>query len=283
MVTFRSQSGRMRIVSLCLGALALCSVAGSWARAEFVEYPQYRYISGLPGNGYGVTADGQVGWDGAMSQCIPLGYTPSNGSVAVSYVSGSRTGGFKVGFSGKDTDGTLPITVGFGPKGHGVALTADFVDNEWDIAMHAQGQLLKETKSRPAVSVGVLDWANRREAVLRQYAQRGARSVFIAATKEFDAGGRPLHVTLGVGTNRFGDGPFVGACYDAHDRVKVMAEYDGLGFNAGAAAQLLPQKRSAGLDKQEGPGRADALNLVVGVADMAYPMVGLTYARKGVF
>ncbi|MBM3472413.1 MAG: YjbH domain-containing protein [Armatimonadetes bacterium] len=283
MVTFLSLSGRTRTAWLCLAVVTLWSAAGTWARAEFVEYPQYRYVSGLPGNGYGVTADGQVGWDGAMSQCIPLGYTPSNGSVAVSYLSGSRSGGFKVGFSGKDVDGTLPITIGFGPKGHGVAVTADFVDNEWDIAMHAQGQVLKETKSRPAVSIGVLDWANRREATLGHFAERGARSVYIAATKAFDAGSRPLHVTLGVGTNRFGDGPFVGACYDVHDRVKVLAEYDGLGVNAAAAAQLLPQKRGPGLDKQEGPGRADALNLFLGVADMEYPVVGLTYARKGVF
>jgi len=282
-VTSLNLSGRIRVVGLCLAVLALWSVAGTYARAEFVDYPQFRYTSGLPGNWYAVTADGQVGWDGAMSQCIPLGYTPSNGSVAVSYVSGSRTGGLQVGFSGKDVDGTLPITVGFGPKGHGVAITADFVDNEWDIAGHAQVQVLKETRSRPAVSVGVLDWANRREAVLSQFAQRGARSVYVAATKEFEAGSRPLHVTLGVGTNRFGDGPFVGACYDVHSRVKVLAEYDGLGVNAGAAAQLLPEKRSAGLDKEDQPARDDALNLFLGVADLEYPVVGLSYARRGVF
>jgi len=282
-VTFLNPPGRIRMVWLCLAVLAVWSAAGTYARAELTDYPQFRPVSGLPGNGYGVTADGQVGWDGAMSQCIPLGYTPSNGSAAVSYFSGSRSGGLELGFSGKDVDGTLALTVGFGPKGHGVAITADFVDNEFDIAMHAQGQLLKETKSRPAVSIGVLDWANRREAELGHHAARGARSVFVAATKQFDAGGRPLHVTLGVGTNRFGDGPFVGACYDVRDRVKVLAEYDGLGFNAAAAAQLLPQKRSPGIDKQDRPARADALNLFLGVADLEYPVVGLTYARKGVF
>jgi hypothetical protein len=108
-----------------------------------------------------------------------------------------------------------------------------------------------------------------------EYAARGARSFYVAATKQFDAGGRPLHVTLGLGTHRFGDGPFAGACYDAHDRIKVLAEYDGLGFNAGAAAQLLPQRPS--------PGRPDALSLYLGIADMQYPTLGLSYSRRDVF
>jgi len=107
--------------------------------------------------------------------------------------------------------------------------------------------------------------------------------VFVAATKKLEAGGRPLHVTLGFGTHRFGDRPFAGACYDVHHRVKVLAEYDGLGLNAAAAAQLLPEKRRPGIDGEAAPGRSDALSLFLGVADMHYPVVGLTYARKGVF
>ncbi|MBM3499470.1 MAG: YjbH domain-containing protein [Armatimonadetes bacterium] len=257
--------------------------AGSSAWAEFVDYPQFRHTSGLPGNGYAVNADGEVGWEGAVSQCIPLGYTPSRGSMAGSYFSGSRFGGLEVGFSGFDVNGSLTLMSGFGPKGHGVAVTADWVDDDFDLAMHAQGQVLRETDSRPAVSIGVLDWANRREALLGAHAQQGARSVFVAATKQFDAGGRPLHVTLGFGTNRFGDGPFVGACYDAHRRVKVLAEYDGLGVNAAAAAQLLPDKRRPGIHDEPAPVRDDALSLFLGIADLQYPVVGLTYARKGVF
>jgi len=264
-------------------AAAVLLVVGSVAHADLRDYPQFRHTCGLPGNGYAVNADGEVGWDGAMSQCIPLGYTPSQGSVAGSYSSGSTHGGIELGFGGTYVNGNLALTAGFGPKGHGIAITSDIVDEDFDIAMHAQAQVLRETDSRPAVSLGVLDWANRREAVSGDWEGRGARSFYLAATKQFDAGGRPLHVTVGLGTHRFGDGPFAGASYDVHDRVKVLAEYDGLGFNAAAAAQLLPDRKSPGLDADEGTGRTDALSLVFGVADMQYPVVGLTYARKGVF
>jgi hypothetical protein len=157
------------------------------------------------------------------------------------------------------------------------------VDNQFDIAMHLQGQVLKETRSQPAVSVGVLDWANRREAKFGEHAERGARSIYIAATKRFEAGGRPLHVTLGFGTHRFNERPLVGACYDVHDRVKVLAEYDGLGFNAAAAAQLLPGEKGGSVYAEDRPARPDALILFLGVANMEQPVVGLTYARTGLF
>jgi len=162
--------GRRRIAGAWLAAAVLVvgggAGLGARAWAEFIDYPQFRHVSGLPGNGYAVNADGEVGWEGAMSQCIPLGYTPSRGSVAGSYFSGSRRGGLEFGFRGADINGTLALMAGVGAKGHGVAVTADWVDDEFDIAMHAQGQILRETESRPAVSIGVLDWANRREAVL---------------------------------------------------------------------------------------------------------------------
>ncbi len=278
---------RRRIPTGWLGLAGLafigCLLGGPAAHAEFVDYPQFRHVSGLPGNGYAVNADGQAGWDGAMSQCIPLGYTPSRGSMAGSYFSGSRFGGLELGFSGTDVNGTLALTAGFGSPGHGISVTADVVDDDFDIAMHAQAQVLRETDSRPAVSVGVLDWANRREETLNDWDARGGRSFYVAATKQLDAGSRPLHVTLGLGTHRFGDGPFAGACYDVHDRVKVLAEYDGLGVNAGAAAQLLPDRKPLGLHDEGGPSRADALSLYLGIADMQYPVVGLTYARKGIF
>jgi len=275
-----SREGCLRWVGLSLAVLG--AIGTPQAGAEFVEYPQFRHSSGLPGNGYVVNAEGNVGWEGAMSQCIPLGYTPSDGSVAVSYFSGSRFGGLELGFTGNHVDGTFATTIGFGSRGHGMSFTTDFVDASFHVAMHGQAQVVRETHSRPAISVGVLDWENRREATHFERDRRGARSLFIAATKQFETGGRPLHVTVGLGTNRFGDGPFLGACYDVHDRVKVLAEYDGLGVNVATAAQLLHQKRTSSAS-QDTSTRDDALSLFFGVSDLKYPVLGLTYARKDVF
>jgi hypothetical protein len=259
--------------ALLTAAVLLVGVA--WA-AEFEDYPQFRYFGGLPGNGFAVNADGEVGWDGAMSQCIPLGYTPSHGSCAVSYASGSINGGFALAFEGSDVNGTLATTVGVGPRGHGVSATAMFVEEAFSVvALNLQAQVLKETSSQPAVSIGMLDVFNRREARLHAIADRGGRSAFIAATKRFEVDERPLHVTVGFGNHRFNERPFVGASYDACRRVKVLAEYDGFGVNAAAAAQVLPQRK--------GSDQPDALTVFVGVADLERPVLGVSYSRKGLF
>ena len=271
---------------ILLAATTLLVAAGAAPAEEFIEYPQFRHVSGLPGNGYGVTPEGDVGWEGAMSQCIPLGYTPSGGAVAFSYFSGSRLGGITFGTQGPEVNGTMAITAGFGPEGHGISVTADWVDFDFDVAMHVQGQVLEETDSRPAVSVGILDWANRREALLKDYDGDGARSFYAAATKRFGSTDRPLHVTLGIGTGRFRERPFAGVCYDVNRRLKILAEYDGWGLNAAAAAQVLPFNGGAWAPLAEGesaPPENDALNVFLGVADMRYPVVGLTYARRDVF
>jgi len=277
--------GRRRWLCLALvGFIVPLLGASVAAAAEFVEYPQFRYVSGLPGNGWAVNALGHAGWEGAMSQAIPLGYTPSSSSFAAAYHSGSINGGIEIGFSGGDVNGMLAGSIGFGSEGHGVCLTLDAVDDEWDLAVNVQGQILEETDSRPAVSVGVLDLFDQREAILGVWPEGPkAQSWYIAATKRVKGGSHPLHATLGFGTDRFNDRPFGGVCYDAHHRVKVLAEYDGFSVNAAAAVQLLPDKKPRGIYKDEKSPRKDALILFLGAADLDHPVVGISYANRALF
>jgi hypothetical protein len=278
--TERCARGRRPAVLPGTIAVVLAGLAGPLTAGEYVSYPQFRYTGGLPGNGWAVDAEGHAGFEGAMSQCIPLGYTPARQSFAVGYHVGSVNGGISLNLGGRDSNGMLEGSVGFGSAGHGMCLTVDAVDNEFDAVINLQGQVLAETDRRPAVSVGVLDLLNEREAIAgAPPGDNGARSFYVAATKRLEAADRPLHVTVGWGSDRFRDRPFAGVSYDVHRRVKVLAEYDGFGVNAAVAAQVLPTKRHAEGIYDEPTGREDALILFLGAADLEKPVVGIAYAR----
>jgi hypothetical protein len=234
---------------------------------EFLSYPQFRYMGGLPGNGWAVNSEGDAGFDGAMSQTIPIGYTPSWKSGAVGYHVGQIDGGLSL--TGDGANGTGVLSVGFLPPENAVCFTVAWVDDNFDAAYNLQVQVLKEGDQRPAVSVGVLDMLNQREETLgTPPGDSGSRSFYVAATKRMGADENPLHVTVGWGSDRYNDGPFFGVCYDAHDRVKVLGEYDGFSFNAGVGAELLG-----------GKDREDALTLYVGAAALDKLVLGISYAR----
>ncbi|MGQ9732183.1 MAG: YjbH domain-containing protein [Candidatus Zipacnadales bacterium] len=275
----------MKTGILILGVIAFIATGGValGAPREFAEYPQFRYIGGLAGNGWAVNAEGEAGWEGALSQAIPLGYTPSQGSFGTGFHVGAYSGlGF--GFDGTNTNGMLAGSWGFGAPGHGMCLTLDAVDEELDLAINLQFQVLKETDSRPAVSVGVLDLLNQRESLFpRPPTDPKARSFYVAATKRLATLEKPLHVTLGFGSDRYNYKPLVGLCYDAHRRVKVLAEYDGWNVNAATAVQLLPRKEPPGIYKDKPVKRDDALILFLGAADLERAVIGISYATRDLF
>ncbi len=252
------------LVLLASAVLSTAHVSGD----EFRSYPQFRYVGGLPGNGWAVNSEGDAGFDGAMSQTIPIGYTPSWGSGAVGYHAGQIDGG-GLNLTGDDANGTGVLSVGFLPPENAVCFTVAWVDDNFDAAYNLQVQVLKEREERPAVSVGVLDMLNQREEFFgTPPGDSGARSFYVAATKRLGAEENPLHVTVGWGSGRYNNSPFFGACYDAHDRVKVLGEYDGFSFNAGVGAELLG-----------GREREDALTVYVGAAALNRLVMGISYAR----
>ncbi len=253
------------------GVLLMVVVAAAAAPArsfaeEFRSYPQFRYLGGLPGNGYAVDSRGDVGFRGAMSQCIPIGYTPSNGSWAVGMSSGLIKGKNEFWFTGRDVNGMTVSGVGFGAPRHGICLSYPAVDQWPGRMVSVQAQVVGESRRRPAVSVGILDLFNEDEATVNVRYGQGARSYYVAATKRLGEEKHPLHATLGWGSGRFHDAPFAGASYDVARRVKVMGEYDGYQFNAGAAWDVVgwPQH---------------TLVLSVAAASLNRPVVTVTYAH----
>jgi len=261
----RSGIGSLAAVLLVVAALA--ALPGLALGQEFLSYPQFRYTGGLPGNGFGVTADGTAGFKGAMSQCIPLGYTPGHGSYAFALNDGTIKGhdGICIG-TGEGANGNFFAAYGFNIGKHAICPSYDAVDGDLNPAYNLQVQVANETKTRPGISVGVLDIMNWRESTRGvPPGDAGARSFYAAATKRFGADKHPVYATVGVGSNRFRGG-FGGLSYDVTRRVKVLAEYDAFAFNAGVAADLTGGKRNS-------------VVLFMGAASLNRPVVGLSVAH----
>jgi len=260
---------RLQAGGALLAVAALGWSASSFAQVHFNEkYYQFRSTCGLPGNMYGVNNDGDIGFAGAMSECIPVGYTPSNSSWAAGVVwAQSIKGEFHLGVSGHGIDDTATACFGVGSKGHGVALIWTGVDQIPGKVVSIQGQPISETRKRPAVSVGVLDIIRERDPV-RDLPPRvkGDRSFYIAATKRLGGPHNPVHATVGFGTARFNNGPFFGVCWDVRRRIKLIGEYDGYKWNAAIAGDLLGT-------------REHSLVLFLGAEWLNRPVIGVTYAH----
>lgn len=222
-------------------ALTLCLAAWSvsWA-LDFEEYPQFRYLSGLPGGGFGVDYDGTVGFAGAMQMTIPVGYTPASGNWVLVGAAGAVNGGLQIDLGGDDVNGSAVLGAGFGKPENALWLahmsTGDNLISE--PAYNLQWQLLPETAEHAGVAVGVVDLLNMRPERLSHIFEGGGRSFYAVATRQAGTPDHPQYWTIGFGTGRYNDRPFGGLCYQASDRLKLMAEYDGFNPNVAAAGDL---------------------------------------------
>lgn len=222
-----------RLVAVAMGLGLVVAVCAE----EFEDYPQYRYMSGLPGSGYAVDPDGYVGFDGALQMNVPVAYTPSSGNYLVTYHSSAVNGGIEISFGGDDANGTGTIAAGFGPDGNGLYLAAMLTGNgNWGEPAHnIQYQILSETDSRPAVAIGIVDIFNMRPEKRSEIFEGGGRSFYAVATRGYPDARYPSYWTVGVGDGRFNDRLFGGVCVDVSPRLKLAAEYDGWNVNVGAA------------------------------------------------
>lgn len=227
---------RFLIVACALLLVPLVATA-----AEFMDYPEFRYASGLPGGSNGVTPEGRIGFDGAMQVNIPVGYTPGWGNFMLTGSVGAVNGGFPDSYAGHNNNGTL--TAGFGMfhkyktwiSEMGTGKAADNLEPVENV----QVEIIPEGEHCPGISVGVVDIFDRRAASRTRPFDTGGRSFYVVATREGGTEEKPFYYTLGFGSGRFNDGPFGGISYQPLPRVKVMAEYDGWVGNVGAAYDVV--------------------------------------------
>ena len=232
------------------------------------SYRHFRYMSGLPGQGWAVSQEGLVGFRGALQMNVPVAYTPFGENIVIAGNAGSER---EWRLPTRRREGTTDILdggaiagLGLGPpeRGYYLSYLATNKGSAFTGAWMAQHQLMGEQRVRPAVAVGLLDVFGNRERRASD-PDSNARSFYAVATKRLGGARHPIYGTLGVGTGAFGGGPFGGLSYRATSRLTAMAEYDGSSMNVGFAASLF---RRPDLRRRN-------VCLSVGLVDLKFPSI----------
>lgn len=255
------------VVPICmLAAVVLCAAGPTWGDVEFVEFPEFRYTSALPGGGWGVMPTGEPGFDGALQINVPVAYTPHEGFI-IGYSSGSFSTTPKLAFSGAGSNGTATLAAGFGRPGRGIYVCEMGTSSKWEPAENIQVQIRAEEDKWPAVAIGLQDIFGHRDRATTPGHAHHTESPYVVATRQMAVGERTAYLTLGLGWGRFHSGPFAGVSYRASEKVTAMAEYDGYNANLGAALDL-----SSII--------AEHTTAFVGLVDLDRTVIGLTYVHR---
>jgi hypothetical protein len=215
----------MTVVLLSVAAVGTLLAPAALA-VEWKDYAEFQHTSALPGNGYAVNENGQVGFLGAFHMNVPCAYTPCSGNYAACYYSGSNDSALRFSTGGINTDSTGMIGLGFGKPGAGLYLSETFVESRLSVnCFNFQWQLHDETRDVPAIAVGVLDILDQREARLGE--PHGARSFYITMTRKVTSTDTPVYTSLGFGSGRFEDRPFGAVSWFPTDWAMLGFEYDG--------------------------------------------------------
>jgi len=238
---------------------------------DWKEFYQFRHSSTLPGNMFGVSPTGQVGFDGALQQNIPVAYTPSADNWVIGYNSGSNTGSIKIGFSGDNVNGTGFIGLGAGSPGHGIYGSWMATGTDIAEAYNFQYQLVDGGQRGWALAVGVQDILNQRQNYVGD--PYGARSIYGVATRPVDLFG-DSYLTVGWGDGRFDSNPFGGLSIPVTGGLTLVTEYDGMQVNAGLALSGLGRNAEEYSESQKWIALA-----YLGYSDLDRPVVGLVITK----
>jgi len=267
-------SGRTSVQCYLLTAIVLLVFALGGpvlADLDWKEFYQFRHSSSLPGNMFGVSPAGQVGFDGALQQNVPVAYTPTADNWVIGGNSGSNTGRVEIGFGGDDVNGTAFIGLGAGRPGHGIY--GSWMATGVDIAeaYNFQYQLVDGGPRGWALAIGVQDILNQRQNYVGD--PYGARSIYGVATRLVDLFG-DSYLTVGWGDGRFDSSPFGGLSVPVTGGLTLVTEYDGLQVNAGLALSGLGQSAEEYRKSQKWIALA-----YFGYSGLERPVVGLVVTK----
>jgi hypothetical protein len=204
------------------------------------QFPQFRTVSGLPGGGFAVRPDGSIAFDGAAALSTPIAYSLRGGRFAAGLANASNDGTFRwlMEEPGRvQTNGAAFLMAG--SSGHMGDLTiANMILSRLGDNVINLHWTPPEQRGRIRFGVGVQDVFNDggssgEEIDLRE---GGGLSTSWYGVATMDLGDS-LYVSAGIGSMRFRTA-FANASKNVHPRVKLLAEYDGFNWNAGAAGDL---------------------------------------------
>ncbi len=267
-----SDRGQVRsylfVAVILLGLMLAGPVLGD---TDWSEFYQFRHSSTLPGNMFAVSPDGQVGFDGALQQNVPVAYTPTADNWVIGYNSGSNSGSVEIGFGGAGVNGTGFIGLGAGRPGHGIYGSWMATGTDIAEAYNFQYQLVDGGQRGWALAVGVQDILNQRQNYVGD--PHGARSIYGVATRHLDLLG-DSYLTIGWGDGRFGSNPFGGLSVPVTGGLTLVTEYDGMQVNAGLALSGLGQSTEEYSENQKW-----ILLGYFGYSDLDRPVVGLVVTK----
>lgn len=200
------------------------------------QFPQFRDVSGLPGDGFGLLVDGTPSINGAMALATPIAFSLGNGIFNI----GGSTRSFDSApqfpnLSSSDPNPSSSKLQGMAgvhtPIGN-LSGTFEVLSAELDQVYNFELQLPLNW-DKGGVAFGVQNLTGRHEAAAAFSPGENAqsRSYFAVSTYEFLPND---YVSLGYGDVRF-RGPFGNVSVLAAPRLKVTTEYDTFSFNTGVA------------------------------------------------
>jgi len=240
--------------------------ATGWAR-DLPPSQQYVNISGLPGGGQPLDPLGRATWEGpgAVQLNIPLAFTPSRGYWSVGAWAGGCVPPFRGASepeiplaSGHFRNGTALIGAGMGRPGRGIYVGDMFKSRRLDQAYNLQWQAVHSTAGAAGIAIGMQDVTD---------AERGARSLYVVASKIFARKPRSPALTLGCGGGRFRHRIFAGFSLQLNKRAYGTVEYDGLQYNGGFVLQVWRAK-------------SVLASLTLAVNDRDRPLIGVSLAGR---
>jgi hypothetical protein len=233
-----------KLLCVCLVTVGARVAFSQSAYQGFNQFFNYRTWSGLPGAGYGLTADGNIDPSGAMAYSTPIAYSLGQWRVASGGGLVSSTSSFVLpnlpGFhtvSGSDGKGEVAFGVDLGQAG---MLTCEYMllSKEWDQVYNFQLTPFRQ-QGRLRMAVGVQDLLGHGGAGQRVVTLKNGKKDYITAYSQspygvgtYDLGWNGSYVSAGLGQRRFDHG-FANASTNLFSNAKLFTEYDGEFVNVG--------------------------------------------------
>ena len=227
-----------KVAPLILTAAVGC--VGSLAQAQNNlygpgQFPQFRDMAGLSGNGFGVLRDGRIGIRGALSLSTPIAHVIGNNQAVVGLSGRSVDTQFRwinttTTDQSQKADATGQLMYGVTTPYGNIAYTHLVVSAFFDSVINLQFQP-KLNCEKLALSVGVHNLADRPHAAGDTFLEDQAlsRSWFVVGTYELGEGN---FVSLGKGDVRY-KGVFGSVNAQIGNSYKGFAEYDSFNWNYG--------------------------------------------------
>ena len=277
----RTQSGGnaslyhlFRYVQRSITGLSLCFlfqiVSSTFVRAQVIEptagfysYHQLRVMNGTGGSGYGLDGEGNYSLTGPVAYTTPVAYTLGHRHLVF--------GGGQHSFSGRpifsSAEGNWGAFATYGDSfgKWNFAVTDDVVDVQTLQLFNVQAQYVPPIVRGLRISGGILDLFDSAKSYNQNYKVISSFTYFGVATYEIPLKGKPLYLSLGAGSRRYGKG-FGSLSYQFLHPLRGWVEADRYSVNTGIQYST-----------KVGHGRRGVpFNMTMGAARLRYFLFGVT-------